>query len=165
MENAVDSLHKELSNFLVLLSREGLDPENSMKLPQQLQLVNQLEHIADINIKLLTGIQKKKIEKIVFSTNAMTELKRLAAAVSEILSMTVSPENAKLHNSEAIDSAKCKIEEIREAAITGHVKRMKTGHCTVEAGFLYNDLITTLVSISNRSANLHADWKTLNEPS
>lgn len=165
MENAVDSLHQELSNFLVLLSREDLDPENSMKLPQLLQLVNQLEHLADINMKLLSGIQKKKVEKITFSTNAMTELKRLAAAVNEILVMTVSPEAAKLHDSEAIAAAKSKVEEIREAAIAGHIKRMKTGHCTVEAGFLYNDLITALVSISNRSANLIADWKNLNESS
>jgi len=164
MENAVDSLHKELSNFLVLLSREGLDPENAMKLPQLLQLVNQLEHIADINIKLLSGLQKKKVEKITFSTHAMTELKRLAASVNEMLAMTVSPENAKLHDSEAINAAKCNIEKIREAAIAGHVKRMKNGQCTVEAGFLYNDLITALVSISNRSANLHTDWKNLNEP-
>lgn len=165
MENAVDSLHQDLSNFLVLLSREDLDPENSMKLPQLLQLVNQLEHLADINMKLLSGIQKKKVEKITFSTNAMTELKRLAAAVNEMLVMTVNPEAANLQNSEAITAAKCKVEEIREAAIAGHIKRMKTGHCTVEAGFLYNDLITALVSISNRSANLIADWKNLNEPS
>jgi len=155
MENAVDSLHKELSNFLVLLSRESLDPENSMKLPLFLQLVNQLEHLADINMKLLSGIQKKKVEKISFSTHAMTELKRLAAAVNDMIDMTVNPQTAQFHNSAEIAEVKLKVEEIREAAIAGHIKRMKTGHCSVEAGFLYNDMLTVLVSIANRSFNLN----------
>lgn len=159
MENSVDSLHKELSNFLVLLSRKNLDPENSMKLPQFLQLINQLELLADLNMKLLSGIQKKKVEKITFSTNAMTELKRLAAAVNEILKMTVNPDEAKLHDSEEIAAAKAKVEEIRETAIAGHIKRMKTGHCSVEAGFLYNDIITALVSIADSSANLIDTWR------
>lgn len=154
MENAVDSLHKELANFLVLLSRENLDPENSMKVPALLQVVNQLEHLGDINMKLLAGIQKKKGEKINFSTNAMTELKRLAAAVGEMIDLLSNPAAAKLQESDCIVIVKSKVDEIREVAITGHVKRMKTGHCSVEAGFLYNDMITALVSISDRSANL-----------
>jgi len=154
MENAVDSLHKELANFLVLLSRENLDPENSMKVPALLQIVNQLEHLGDINMKLLAGIQKKRGEKINFSTNAMTELKRLAAAVGEMIDLLSNPADAKLQASDCIASVKSKVDEIREIAVTGHVKRMKTGHCSVEAGFLYNDMITALVSISDRSANL-----------
>ncbi len=163
METSVDSLHKELSNFLVLLSREHLDPENSMKLPQFLQIVYQLELLADINMKLLSGIQKKKIEKITFSTNAMTELKRLAAAVSDVIEITLNSDEAKFNNSEVITTAKFKVEEIREAAITGHVKRMKTGHCSVETGFLYNDLITDLVNISDSASNLADTWRKLNE--
>lgn len=154
MENAVDSLHKELANFLVLLSRENLDPENSMKVPALLQVVNQLEHLGDINMKLLVGIQKKRGEKINFSTNAMTELKRLAAAVGEMIDLLSNPVDAKLQASDSIAIVKSKVDEIREVAVAGHVKRMKTGHCSVEAGFLYNDMITALVSISDRSANL-----------
>lgn len=165
MENSVDSLRQELTNFLVLLSRENLDPENSMKLPQLLQLVNQLEHLADINMKLSAGIQKKKVEKITFSSPAMAELKRLAAAVNEIVAMTMNPEDTDFADSAPIAAAKAKVEEIQGAAIAGHIKRMKTGHCTVEAGFLYNDMITTLVSIANRSANLISDWKNLYEKS
>jgi phosphate:Na+ symporter len=154
MENAVDSLYKELSTFLVLLSRESLDTESSMKVPHYLQLVSQLEHLADTNIKLLSGVQKKKEEKISFSTPAMTELKRLAAAVNEILELTVAPDTATIHDRERISNAKSKVDSIREIATAGHVKRMKTGHCTVEAGFLYNDLLTALISIAGDSSDL-----------
>jgi len=159
MEDAIDSLHKELSNFLVLLSRENLDSEFSMKVPLLLQVVNQLEHLGDINIKLLAGIQKKKGEKISFSTHAMTDLKRLAAAVGEMAEMLAHPAEINQQENGSLAAVKSKVETVREAAVTGHVKRMKTGHCNLEAGFLYNDLITALVSISNRSATLIEAWR------
>lgn len=159
MEDALDSLRRELSNFLVLLSRQSLDPDNSMKLPVLLQIVNQLEHIGDMNMRLLEGIQKKKIEKIVFSTNAMTELKRLAAAAGDIITMSVDPDKAEFEGRKELNTARSRVEEIRTAAIAGHVKRMKTGHCSVEAGFLYNDLITALVAISDSAANLTDNLK------
>lgn len=163
MEDSVDSLHKELSNFLVLLSRQNLDVENSMKLPIFLQIVNQLEHLGDMNMKLLSGIQKKKGDKIIFSTNAMTELKRLAAAVGEILDMALNLDKTRIPDTEGIDAARSKVDEIRATAIADHIKRMKTGHCTVEAGFLYNDIITSLVAISEGSSNLIKSWEGLIE--
>ncbi len=161
MEDAVDSLHKELSNFLVLLSRESIDTENSMKIPLLLQIVNQLEHLGDINMKLLAGFQKKKGDKIIFSTNAMTELKRLAAAVGEVVDLITSPSAAQLQLSEYLSEVRSKVANLRDETVSGHIKRMKTGQCAVDAGFLYNDIVTAMVSISDRSANLIDTWKEL----
>jgi phosphate:Na+ symporter len=161
MKSSIDSLHQDLSSFLGLLAKENLDSANSMKLPLLLQLVNQLEHLADINLKLLSGIQKKKMGKIRFSTNAMTELKRLAAAVNEMIEITVSPEDIEMPGSQKIAELKSKVEEIREAAAAGHIKRMKTGHCSLEAGFLYNDMISALDSIAESSSKLIDTWRKL----
>ena len=153
-KNAVDSIHSQLSNYLVLLSRKNSDREISIKLPFLLQAVNQLEHLADINMRLLMLIQKKKTEKISFSTNAMSELKKLAASVDEMVKLAVISVVLDDNYQQEISAIKGKIEEIREAATSGHLKRMKTGHCSIEAGFLYNDMITLLVNISDSSANL-----------
>lgn len=161
MENAVDSIHKQLSNFLVLLSRKSCDPEVALKLPLLIQVVNQIEHLADINMRLLSLVQKKKTEKITFSTNAMSELKKLAASVDEIVKL--SEVSAELEGSftKELSELKERTEEIRDAASAGHIKRMKTGHCSMEAGFLYNDMITSLINISESSSNLIETWSRL----
>ncbi|NVN97935.1 MAG: Na/Pi cotransporter family protein [Geobacteraceae bacterium] len=154
MENAVDSIHCQLSNYLVLLSRKSFDRDISIKLPLLLQAVNQLEHLADINMRLLMLIQKKKTEKISFSTNAMSELKKLAASVDEIVNMAEISVELDENYMQELSALRSKTGEIRETAIAGHLKRMKTGHCSIEAGFLYNDIITLLINTSDSSANL-----------
>lgn len=153
-EDVIDALHRQISGFLVQLSQQRLDSENSMRVPLMLQLVNELEHLADMNMKLLTALQKKKREKLHFSIHAMTDLKKLAAAAGEIA--TIIGRVVDLpheERSEVADILK-RVEEIREAALEGHLKRMKTGHCSVEAGFLYNDMITAITSVAVTSAEI-----------
>src|SRR6185369_14457354 len=86
-EDALDTLHKQISNFLVLLSRRDVDPENSVRIPLLLQLSSEIEQFGDLNEKFLASFQKKKSDKIHFSPHAMTDLKRLAAAVGDIAGM------------------------------------------------------------------------------
>ena len=154
VEDTLDALQKEISKFLVLLSRRDLDAENSARIPVMLQLVNQIEYLGDLNMKLLACMQKKKTERNHFSIHAMTDLKRLAAAVGDMVRL-VDLQNVSSEESAAtVNSLRLDIDEISEAALTGHVKRMKTGHCSVEAGFLYNDMITVLRNIAACAANI-----------
>lgn len=153
-EDALDTLHRQISNFLVLLSRKDLDPENSIRIPLLLQLSHEIEQFGDLNVIFLADFQKKKSEKIHFSLHAMTDLKRLAAAVGDITGMLNSLMEDQPEGAQGIDDYRTAIEEIRATALEGHVKRMKTGHCTVESGLLYNDMVATLVSISECASNI-----------
>jgi phosphate:Na+ symporter len=60
-----------------------------------------------------------------------------------------------------IDEYKSAVEAIREEALEGHVKRMKTGHCSVESGLLFNDMVTALVSISDCASNIAMEGSTI----
>ncbi len=153
-EDTLDTLHGQISNFLVLLSRKEVDPENNLRIPLLLQLSQEIEQFGDLNLKFLSYLQKKKSEKMHFSLHAMTDLKRLAAAVGDIAGMLKSLMEDQPDLLQRINDLKSKVEEIREIALQGHVKRMKTGHCTVESGFLYNDMVTTMVSLSECSSNI-----------
>ena len=154
VEDTLDSLRKDISTFLVLLSRRNLDADNSARIPVMLQLVNQIEHLGDLNMKLLAGMQKKKTDRNHFSIHAMTDLKRLAAAVGELVQLVDLQTTPSEESSVIVNSLRQNIAELSEAALAGHVKRMKTGHCTVEAGFLYNDMITALTNIATCSSEI-----------
>lgn len=154
MEDTLDTLQKEISNFLVLLSRQDVDAESSSRIPVLLQLINQIEHLGDLNMKLLNGMKKKKAERNHFSIHAMTDLKRLAAAVGEMVQLVDLQAAFTEESMTRLNNLHKDIEEISGAALAGHVKRMKTGHCSVEAGFLYNDMITTLMNIEASALNI-----------
>lgn len=154
VEETLDTLQKEISNYLVLLSRQNLDADNSARIPLLLQLVNQIEHLGDLNMKLLTGMQSKKSQRIHFSIHAMTDLKRLAAVVGELVQLidlqALLPEGI----AERLVNLGQEIDVISEAALAGHLKRMKTGHCSVEAGLLYNDMLVALQSVATCAINI-----------
>jgi len=154
VEDTLDSLRKDISTFLVLLSRRSLDADNSALVPVMLQLVNQIEHLGDLNMKLLAGMQKKKADRIHFSIHAMTDLKRLAAAVGEMVQLADLQTLPPAELATVVDNLRQDIDTLGEAALAGHVKRMKTGHCSVEAGFLYNDMITDLTNIAVCAAEI-----------
>ena len=160
-EDVIDALHRQISGFLVQLSQKKLDSENSMRVPLMLQLVNELEHLADMNMKLLTALQKKKREKLHFSIHAMTDLKKLAAAAGEIGTTVGRVVDLSPEERIEIPVILKRVEEMREAALDGHLKRMKTGHCSVEAGFLYNDMIAAITAISVSAAEILATGESL----
>lgn len=160
-EDVIDALHRQISGFLVQLSQKKLDSENSMRVPQMLQLVNELEHLADMNMKLLSALQKKKLEKLHFSIHAMTDLKKLAAAAGEITSIVGRVIDLSPKESLEMPGILKSVDELRETALDGHMKRMKTGHCTVEAGFLYNDMIAAITAVTVSAAEILATGETL----
>jgi phosphate:Na+ symporter len=161
VEETLDTLQKDISNFLVLLSRRVPDAESSARIPELLQLVNQIEHLGDLNMKLLACMQKKKAERIHFSIHAMTDLKRLAAAVAEMVQLVDLQAAPPEDGTAMVARLAQEIEEISAAALAGHVKRMKTGHCTVEAGLLYNDLLTALQNIAACATSIFYDGSSL----
>jgi phosphate:Na+ symporter len=154
VEDMIDALHRQISNFIVLLSRRNLDPENAMRVPVLLQLVNELEQLADLNMKLLEALQRKKHEKVSFSIHAMTDLKRLAASVGDVVALAKMAIDVPAETAARLPGLLQTVDDIRESAIAGHVKRMKSGHCSVEAGILFNDMVSTLTDISTCAANI-----------
>lgn len=153
-EDVIDSLHRQISQFLVQLSRKNLDQENAVRVPIMLQLVNELEHLADMDMKLLTAMQSKKREKIVFSLYAMTELKKLAGAASEIIMLSGRIMDIPDEELSSVDTRIKAVENLRESALNGHLQRMKAGLCSVEAGFLYNDMVSAISGMAFSAAEI-----------
>jgi len=53
------------------------------------------------------------------------------------------------------------IRELKDVILEGHVKRMKSGSCTVEAGLLYNDIVTSFVKLAEGASAIIKTWREL----
>jgi phosphate:Na+ symporter len=151
-EDALDALYRDISQFLVQLSRQQLSPEVSLEIPILLEVTKHLEHLGDQNLAVLNYLTRKKEEKIIFSSHAMTELRGIAAQVAEM----VRHAGACLEKGNGIDLAdawtlKNAIDEQREAMNANHIKRMTSGKCTVMAGLVYGDLLSAFGRIAEYS--------------
>ena len=79
----------------------------------------------------------------------------LTDAVREILALTLSA--FKNDDREAVNSVE-PLEEIidrmKEGLRTAHIKRLSEGVCSIEAGFVWSDLLTDLERVSDHCSNI-----------
>ncbi len=160
-ETTLDALQQQLSNFIILLSRQQIDFENSIRIPVMLHIVNELEELGDVNIAILDSLQKKKYEKIHFSIHAMSDLKKLAAAVGDVIKVLDKGEDFTLDDQDKAVLLSNAISDLKQVIMNGHVTRMKSGQCTVEAGLLYNDIVTSFVKVSDHTCLIIKTWREL----
>lgn len=152
MEQIIDILHRDISHFLVDLSRSRVSIEHSIKIPPMLQIVSALEHIGDESESILIYLQKKKESRLHFSESAMGELKDLAARVSTMVHHAVlSLDTIYSHNSPASAQLLQEVRDTHHIANSGHIKRLRTGKCSVTAGIIFSDILASFLKIAEIS--------------
>ncbi|WP_298438856.1 Na/Pi cotransporter family protein [Geobacter sp.] len=149
-EAAVDIIQRDVADFLVSLSRKPLPPENSYEIPVMLQLVSELEHVGDQAEAVLEYLRRKKEEKLIFSAFAMTEIRNLARKVQELVELATDSIDAPQAGAEERGRVlRNEVAVMRDAMLTNHIKRLSAGKCTVRAGLIYADMISSFAKIAD----------------
>ena len=149
-EAAVDIIQRDVADFLVSLSRKPLPPENSYEIPVMLQLVSELEHVGDQAEAVLGYLRRKKEEKLIFSASAMTEIRNLARKVQELVELATDSIDAPQEGTEERGRVlRNEVAVMRDAMLTNHIKRLSAGKCTVRAGLIYADMISSFAKIAD----------------
>ncbi|TGU72660.1 Na/Pi cotransporter family protein [Geomonas terrae] len=145
-EVVLDILHRDMSQFLVALSRETLSIERAVEIPAMLELVNEIEQVGDHIEAVLNYLMRKKEERLRFSSSAMDELKRFAARVGAVVQLC----EAVLKGEDAPDVTPLQLEiaSLESELQTSHLRRLKSGKCSIVSGLLYGDMIASFSKIA-----------------
>ena len=94
-------------------------------------------------------------KKIKFSQQALRELPVIVNAVSEILDMSI---NAFVNNdvnlAKNVEPLEDVIDQLRSDLKTRHIERLRNGKCTIELGFILQDLLTNFERVSDHCSNI-----------
>ena len=154
-EEKADHYEDILGSFLVKLSRNQISDSDSIEVSRLLKAIGDFERISDHSVNILESAEELNEKGIVFTPDAKKELDNLCDAVSEILTLAYT---AFIYNDLAV--AKCietleqVIDGLRKKMRDGHIKRLKDGECTIEAGFVWVDLLTNLERTSDHCSNI-----------
>jgi phosphate:Na+ symporter len=153
-ELVLDVLHRDISQFLITLSRESLSLERAVEIPALLQMVNDIELLGDHTEALLNYLVRKKEERLWFSDSALGELQRLAAKVEEATCLC----EKVLGGDEGGELPRLKLEiaSLEDEVQKSHLKRLKSGRCSIVAGLLYGDMIASFSKIAHLSYSIIA---------
>lgn len=154
-ESRCDRYEDELGTYLVRLSAQQLSDAESEEATELLKITGDFERISDHAVNLLAASEELRSKGLGFSATAEKELKVLIGAVSEILNTAERAFSEKdLAAAAQVEPLKQVIVALKEQMRTRHILRMQQGHCSIEAGFVWSDLLTDLERTADHCSNI-----------
>ncbi len=155
MEDNTDHYEDILGTYLTQLSRSRTTDDDSSEVSKLLKAIGDFERISDHSVNILESVEELREKKIEFSSDAKKELSVLLNAVSEILDITLDAFNkddlTSVYNVEPLEQV---IDGLKSMLRDRHIVRLADGECTVEAGFIWGDLLTNLERTSDHCSNI-----------
>jgi len=155
IEAQLDDYEDKIGSYLVKVSACELSEADGQEVNKLLHSIGDFERIGDNAVSIERVLSQMQDKEKTFSAASMHELQVLSTAVMDIMNMTV-----EVFNTNDVELA-AKIEPL-EQVIDGlaakikkrHIKRLKTGECTVERGIDLSDILTNMKRISDYCSNV-----------
>jgi phosphate:Na+ symporter len=154
-EKNVDHYEDVLGTFLTKLARAQISDDDSSEVSKLLKVIGDLERISDHSVNILESVEEMKEKKLDFSEGAQKEMEVLCGALTEILGLTV--DALRSNDWEAagcVEPLEQVIDHIKSILRNRHISRLKKGECSVEAGFVWSDLLTDIERTSDHCSNI-----------
>lgn len=154
-EEQCDRYEDGLGTYLVKLSARKMGEAESEEATELLKAIGDFERISDHAVNVLRSAEELQDKGLTFSPDATRELEVLAAAIRQILDLTLEA----FRHSDGVIAADVEpleqvIDSLKEQLRTRHILRMQQGGCSIEAGFVWSDLLTDLERTSDHCSNI-----------
>ncbi|MBR5571825.1 MAG: Na/Pi cotransporter family protein [Oscillospiraceae bacterium] len=155
LEDETDRLEDALGTYLVKLSSANLSVEDNRSLNTLLYSIADIERIGDHAKDMAMAAQEIHEKNIAFSQQGREELSMLWRAVEDVMERTIRAyaafDRAEAAKVEPLQQVVSKL--VREIK-SRHVRRLRDGLCTVEYGFVLEDILTACERTADHCSNV-----------
>ncbi len=164
IEDKTDRYEDALGTYLVKLSAMNLSVEDNRILNTMLYTVADIERIADHAAAVAKAALEMEEKKIDFSAQAKAELEVLGRAVSDVLSRTTAAYQDFDHSlALKVEPQEQVVDALVREIKSRHVRRLRDGLCTVEYGFVLEDLLTAFERTADHCSNIAVELLQVSE--
>lgn len=154
-ENKTDMYEDKLGSYLIKLTQHNMNVDDSRQATEFLHLIGDIERIGDHALNIAQAAQEINDKKIALSDDALTELKTMGAAVDEIITLSVDAFNGNnMDLALQIEPLEQVVDRLKIILKNNHIERLKKGGCSVEAGFVFSDIINNFERIGDHCSNI-----------
>ena len=154
-EDRCDHYEDVIGTYLVKLSAQKMGGSESEEATELLKTIGDWERISDHAVNVLESAEELREKDLSFSGTAQAELNTLCDAIREILTLA---QNAFAQQDVTaalkVEPLEQVIDALKEEMRTRHILRMQQGQCSIEAGFVWSDLLTDLERTSDHCSNI-----------
>jgi phosphate:Na+ symporter len=155
LEQAVDNLQSEITQYLVDLSQRTMNQEESEELPVLIHSVNDIERISDHAMNISELVTQKQEDKLEFTEEANQDLVKMIDEVEKMMSQTKAAlERMDINLAEKVIIHEANLNRFQEELNKGHVKRLNAGRCEIRPGIVYINLVDNIEKIGDHLTNI-----------
>ena len=154
-EDKTDTYEDMLGTYLLKLGAEPLSDAASEEVTELLKLIGDFERIGDHAVNIIESAEEMHDKQLEFSRSAKYELSVMTAAVGEVMDLAVKAfaEND-AQAASCVEPLEQVVDDLKNELRTRHILRMKKSECSIEAGFVWSDLLTNLERASDHCSNV-----------
>lgn len=154
-ENRVDEYEDKIGTYLLQLNSQNLNDRDSKEISLLLHCIGDIERISDHAVNTLEAAEELYRKELKLSERAMEELRIYISAITEIVSLAFDAfETGDITKAKTVEPLEEVIDNLRNELKKHHVKRLRKGKCTIEAGFVLSDLLTNFERIADHCSNI-----------
>lgn len=154
-ENAIDIYEDKIGSFILKISSKDLSVSDSQIASNLLHTIGDLERISDHAVNIVEAAEEMYQKKISFSKQALEEIPIIKNAVAEILNMSIDCFiKSDVALAKEVEPLEDVIDQLRTDLKARHIERLRKGICTIELGFILQDLLTNFERVSDHCSNI-----------
>ncbi|MCK5767327.1 MAG: Na/Pi cotransporter family protein, partial [Candidatus Atribacteria bacterium] len=154
-EDVVNTLEKEITKYLVLISQQSLSINQSIRLTDLMNIVNDIERVGDHAENMAELTEEKINEKLPFSEKAINEIRNMFSKVQLSLNQSISALSTRdINLAKNVVLKENEIDNLEKELRNHHINRLNQGKCYPESGVIFLDLISNLERIGDHANNI-----------
>ena len=154
-EDVVDKYEDKLGSYLIKITGRELTERQNKDVSKFLHTISDIERISDHAMNIAECAKEIHEKKIVFSPAAAEELRIIFQAVQEVTHNAVSAFlNSDLETAYRVEPLEEVVDNLCDEMKLHHVDRLQKGICTLNQGFVFNDLLTNYERVADHCSNI-----------
>ena len=164
LEERTDRYEDALGTYLVQLSAMNLSVHDNRILNTLLYTISDIERMGDHALAVAKAALEIEEKQINFSQQAKGELAVLERAVLDVVDRTVSAYTSfDMEQAIQIEPREQVVDALVREVKSRHVRRLRDGLCTVEYGFVLEDLLTACERTADHCSNVAVEMLQVSE--
>ena len=154
-EDIIDKFEDKINSYLIKISKASVTGADSRRVSKMMHCVGNFERISDHAVNLVESAQEMHEKGISFSAECVSEIKIINDAITENINKAIesyiSNDLAVAHKVEPLEEV---VDNLSTELKNRHIRRLQNDECTVELGYIFQDILTNLERISDHCSNI-----------
>lgn len=153
-EEVINFLNSEIKKAIIKINSLTMSKGHAKTVHRLLSVTSNLERIADHSQNVAEHSHYCLEKNLTFSDAGVNELNTIKETIHEMISITFDRSYTSEQRREKVYLLEALVDKYTEQFRKQHIERMTEGDCSVEAGILYDEILTDLERIADHLMNI-----------